>query len=83
MSLQPAGNYVPRSAEANVFGKEASHVVDIYRKPFLLDPPGSQPKLLLLSHASHPPFLLLGLTELGEEELGFLYGLGIINSHFQ
>lgn len=83
MSLQPAGNYIPRSAEANVFGKEASRIVDIYREPFLLGPSGSQPKLLLLSHASHPPFLLLHLTELGEEEPGFLYGLGIINSHFQ
>ena len=53
------------------------------REPFLLGPPGSQPELLLLSRASHPPSLLLCLTELGEEEPGFLCGLGIICSHFQ
>lgn len=53
------------------------------REPFLLGPPGSQTKLRLVSQASHPPFLLLHLTELGEEEPSFLYGLGIVSSHFQ
>lgn len=82
LSLQAAGRYVPRSAEANVFGKEASHVVYIYRESFLLGPPCSQLKLLLSSHAWHPVFLLLGLTEAGEEEAGFMYDLGITKSLF-
>lgn len=45
VSLKPAQKYVPRSAEANVFGKEALHTVSVYREPFLLGPPCSQLKL--------------------------------------
>lgn len=42
VSLEPAGNFVPRSAEASGFGKEAFHIVYIYREAFPLGPPCSQ-----------------------------------------